>query len=427
MRYLTIFFLLWSITAQSQDDYYNEFQMRYDDYVYSENIKSVQLYQNKNEYSMPMLELGTNEQLRLAFDDIESGMGTYYYTFIMCNSDWTPADLMPMEYIDGLTEDYFNNTYQSFNTTIHYTHYETLLPSEEIKITKSGNYLLKVYPEGEPDHPIITRRLYIYENKVSVEAEVFLAKAPQDREHKQEFFIKINTNQYPMPDVYGSLVVKIQQNGRKDNIKTLTKPKVITANYLYYNTIGDIVFDGGNEFRKMDIRSFRTQSARMASINYDSSGYQIQLLPDAIRAYKNYINYQDINGQFGVINWDDPHLSEKIESDYAFVHFLLPVPEPYADGEVFLLGSFTNWRLDRFSKLNYNKESKAYETTLILKQGYYDYNYIFLLNENKEGDISKIEGNHSDTENSYYVYVYYRDQGELYDRLIAIQTVSSKK
>ena len=128
-----------------------------------------------------------------------------------------------------------------------------------------------------------------------------------------------------------------------------------------------------------------------------------------------------------MINWDDPHLSEKIESDYAFVHFLLPVPEPYADGEVFLIGSFTNWRLDQFSKLNYNKESGAYETTLILKQGYYDYNYVFLPNESTKGDISKIEGNHSDTENSYYIYVYYRDQGELYDRLIAIQTISSKR
>jgi len=418
--------MLSAFSVQAQDDYYNEFQLRYDDYVYSENIKSVKLYQMKNEYSMPLIALGSNNQLRLSFDDIESGMETYYYTFIMCNSDWTPSDLMPMEYIEGLTEDYFNNTYQSFNTTIHYTHYETLLPSKDIKITKSGNYLLKIYPEGEQDHPIITRRLYVYENKVSVEAEAFMAKAPQDRNHKQEMFIKINTNQYPMPDVYGSLTVKIQQNGRKDNIKTLKKPKIITSNYLYYNTIGDIVFNGGNEFRKMDIRSFRIQSARMERIDYDSSGYQIFLMPDGNRAHKNYINYQDINGQYSIINWDDPHLSEKIESDYAFVHFLLPASQPYADGEIYLLGNFTNWRMDQFSRLNYNTEKKAYETTLILKQGYYDYNYIYLPNTDTQGDISKIEGNHSETENIYHIYVYYRDQGELYDRLIAIQSSSSK-
>lgn len=426
MRYLILIILFSSQIAIAQEDYYNKSHLRYDDYVYSENIKSVQLYKKNDEYSIPMIALGSQEQLQLAFDDLESGMGTYNYSFILCNNDWTPADLMPMEYIEGLTSDYFNNTHQSFNTTIHYTHYETLLPSPEIKITKSGNYLLKVYPDGEPDNPIITRRFYVYQNLVSVEAEAFLAKAPQDRNHKQEIFIKINTNQYPMPDIYGSLTVKVQQNGRKDNIKTLHKPKIITANYLYYNGIGDIVFDGGNEFRKMDIRSFRIQSARMASLTYDSSGYQIQLLPDAIRAHKNYLNYQDINGQFGVINWDDPHLSEKIESDYGFVHFTLPVPIPYEDGEIYLLGNFTNWRMDAQSKLNYNKEKKAYETTLILKQGYYDYNYIFVPNGKTEGDISRIEGNHSETENMYHVFVYYRDQGEMYDKLISVQSFSSK-
>ena len=421
---MTLSFVL---KAQTDDDYYNENRIRYDDYVYSENIKSVEFHKTGRKYSLPMIALGSGEKLKLSFDDIESGSETYYYTFILCNSDWSPSSLMPMEYMDGLKEEFFNNTYQSFNTTIHYTHYETILPSDEIKLTKAGNYILKVYPEGYPDNPIITRRMYVYESRLRVEAVVSLAKEPQDRYHKQELSVKIHTNQYPMPDIYSNLTVKVQQNGRKDNIKTLEKPMVVTAEYVWFNTIGDIVFNGTNEFRKLDIRSFKVQSARVARIDYDSSGYQIYMLPDEFRAHKKYINYQDINGEFAVINWDDPQVSEKIESDYAFVHFSLPVDNEFTDGDFYLCGAFTNWRLDRFSRLQYNPDERAYQTTLILKQGYYDYNYVYLPHNSTEGDMTVVEGNHSDTENDYYIFVYYRDQGELYDHLISIEKFSSVK
>ncbi len=427
MRYLLIFLILNTASGLfAQDDYYNESAIKYDDYVYSENIKSVELHLKNVKFSLPMMRLGSDEKLRLSFDDLDLGNETYYYTFILCNKDWTPADLMPMEYIEGLTEDYFNSTYGSFNTTIRYTHYETILPSESIKLTKAGNYLLKIYHQDDPEHPIITRRVYVYDPKVIVEAKVTAAKEAPDRDYKQELSVKINTNQYPMPDIYSDLTVKIQQNGRKDNMKTLGNPKIVTANYIWFNTIGDIVFEGGNEFRKLDIRSFKTPSAHVSKIRYDSSGYQIYLLPDHFRTYKKYLQYQDIDGEFAIINWDDPHLSAKIESDYAFVHFTLPVSEPIDSGEIFLIGAFTNWRMDRFSRLQYNADERAYATTLILKQGYYDYNYIFLQNGKTKGDMGFVEGDHRETENVYYIFVYYRDQGELYDHLLAIERFSSE-
>ena len=42
-----------------------------------------------------------------------------------------------------------------------------------------------------------------------------------------------------------------------------------------------------------------------------------------------------------------------------------------------------------------------------------------------EGDETFIEGNHSETENDYTIYIYYREPGEDYDKLIGVKHINS--
>ena len=413
-----------SVIAQG-DEYYDDNYIRYDDYTYSQNYKSVKFTKTGLDYSIPIIELGSGGSLTLSFDDLSVGSGTYYYTFILCNADWTPADLLPMEYMDGMNEEYFNSSYASFNTTIRFTHYVVQLPSQNIRLTKAGNYILKVYPEGEPDNPIITRRMYVVENKVNVKSEYFIGKSPQYRDTKQEMNVKVNLMSYPMPNIYEDFTMVIQQNNRKDNMIVRHQPKIMTNEYLYFNLNNDILFDGGNEFRMFDIRSLKTQSARINTIRYDSAGYQVDLLTDYSRASQNYLKYDDLNGDFALINWDYPQLSEQIESDYAFVNFSFKLDSVLTDGGLYLLGAMTNWRLDSDSRLAYDRLTGKYTTTLLLKQGVYNYQYVYLPNGAKEADIADFEGNNSETGNNYTIFVYYRDQGQFWDRLIGYQTIKT--
>ena len=67
-----------------------------------------------------------------------------------------------------------------------------------------------------------------------------------------------------------------------------------------------------------------------------------------------------------------------------------------------------------------------YESSVYLKQGYY--NYLYALNDTSTGkvDVSYIEGTHYETQNEYYIYVYYREIGKTYDQLIGyIKTTSN--
>ena len=426
---LLSFFLLFSLTIVAQEDYYEKNHIRYDDYVYKDNIATVQLlkYNYDAALDFPTIQLGTEEKLLLTFDDLTSNTIGYMYKLQLCNSDWTPSQLMQMEYIQGLTEMFCNQSRYSFNTTKRYSHYEVVLPSNQMKITKSGNYLLIVYPEGEENNPIITRRFFVFENKVNVEANVRLATTPQKRLTHQELYLVVDKLNYDMPDPYSFLTVVIQQNGRKDNIKTLKRPRNVNGNKISYSYLDDIVFAAGNEFRKLDIRSFRVNTGRVQTIDWDTNGFHLHIMPDPLRMTLNYVFIPDINGRFQIINWDDPHLSSMIESDYGYVHLTLPVNSYASDGEYYVMGEFTNWRFDPKYKLQYNPAKNSYEATLLLKQAYYDYAYVFLPNGSKVAKTNVTEGNHSATENEYHIFVYYRDPGEIYDRLINLSTVSSSQ
>ncbi len=411
--------------SQEEDDYYDSNHIRYDDYVYSENYKSIIFHKTGLKDSRPIIDLGSGGTLTLSFDDLNTNAETYYYTFILCNADWTPADLLPMEYIDGMHEEYFNSNTASFNTTIRYTHYRVQLPSSNMKLTKSGNYILKVYPEGEPDNPIITRRMYVVENKVEVVSDVFMAKSPQYRDAYQELYVKVNLNNYSMPNIYEDFTMVIQQNGRKDNMIVKHQPKIMTSNYLYFNTANDILFEAGNEFRVFDIRSLKVQSAHVNYIRYDNSGYQVDLITDESRLNKNYLKYDDLNGRYAIIDWDYPMTSDQIEADYAFVNISLKTDSIISNGGIYLIGELTDWRIDNSSRLAYNQLTKTYTTSLLMKQGYYNYQYLYVPNGKNTGSVKPFEGSYSETVNEYAIFVYYKDQGQYWDRLIGYQTLNN--
>lgn len=71
--------------------------------------------------------------------------------------------------------------------------------------------------------------------------------------------------------------------------------------------------------------------------------------------------------------------------------------------------------------MHYDSEQKMYYCSPMLKQGYYNYQYVTL----SEGKINaeKIEGSHSQTENGYEIFIYYKNQLNI-DELIGYKKFS---
>lgn len=411
----------------NNDDYYVKSFIRYEDRTYKENIKTVQLYKEGWPLSSPLIQLDSDEKLFLSFDDLSDNIKTYKYTVIHCDADWKPSDMLKNEYIDGFQDDYISDYGSSFNTLVKYYHYSLSFPTENLRITKSGNYLLKVYTDEDTENNLVlTRRFMVFEQKVGINGKVKRATKIEDQDYKQEVDFEITYPNYNIQDPYSDLSVVITQNDRQDNAIRSLKPKYVKNNILDYDYEDDNVFSGGNEFRRFDIVSVKFISERIHRIFLDSAGYQIYLLPDVRRSFTTYASAMDINGK-KLVKTTETVKDPDLEGEYAYIHFTLPYPEPLSNGNLYIFGALTDWQFQKEAIMKYNYQKRAYEGVLFLKQGYYNYQYVFLENTKSVGDETVAEGSHYDTENDYTIYVYNKESGTSYDKLIAVKKLNSIK
>jgi hypothetical protein len=392
--------------------------------TYAANIKTVQLYKQGFEMSAPVFQLNSTEGLDLGFDDLDDGSKAYKYTIRHCESDWTTSvDLKPSEYIRGYTEENIRDFQYSINTMVKYVHYSASFPTPDMGSKISGNYLLIVYT-GEPSEPVFTRRFMVTEvSPVSIEASVQQGSNNGDQLSKQQIDFIVRLNGFRVMDIGRELVVVVQQDDRWDNALRNIQPRFVRGEELDYRYDGNNVFNGGSPYRNFDIKSLSYQTDRIDKIYYDTLN-QVLLLEDKPRTYKNYVYEKDINGRFLIKN-EVNATNFNIESDYALVHFILPFPVLFTDGDFYLMGALTNWRMDENSRLQFNVKNRRYEINLFLKQGYYNYIYVLLHKGKTTGDESLVEGSHWETPHIYTIYVYYRSGGIHTDQLIAIQNINS--
>jgi len=422
--YFNFLFLLLTFRLVSQDDYVNDNQMRYEDWTYKPYIKTAQLHESTFDANPAILRFNGTEQLELSFDDLEADKKDYSIAFVHCDANWEPSNLMSSEFMNGFYEANILNFNFSTNTIQKYTHYSILFPQSNMQFSKTGNYMVFVYQDNDKEKIIITKRFMIYEDKVTVVANVRQAIGNDEQYEKQHIDFNIINSQYELTNPFTDMKVIITQNNRWDNAVNNIKPTFTEPRQLTYSLDDKSTFNGGNEFRFFDSRSLRTYTERVANITRDSSyTYHIDLKTDELRTFKSYSFYNDLNGGFLIKN-QDLATNPDLEADYAWIHFFLPY-DTQTSGNFYVLGKLTEWRLNKSNRMTYNYKKMGYECDLFVKQGYYNYTYVFLADEKKAADETLSEGDHWETENDYTIYVYHRQRGTYYDQLVAIKRFNS--
>src|SRR5262249_42374210 len=137
-----------------------------------------------------------------------------------------------------------------------------LFPQQNLQFTKSGNYLMYVYLQGDKSNPVLSRRFMIYDNKTNIGASFRQTIAGDDQYSKQHIDFTISGVGYDLNNPYKDLKVMITQNNRWDNAVTNIKPTFINGTQLSYSLDDASTFNGGNEFRFFDIRSLRFLTER---------------------------------------------------------------------------------------------------------------------------------------------------------------------
>ncbi len=385
---------------------------------YREDVLTVLLHPQNDQLADPVLNLNELGKLSLSFDVLGDFAAVYYYTLIHCSYDWKASDIPQSQYLTGYHEDEIRDYRFSINTLTPYINYTLSFPTELMVPGFSGNYLLVVYDRDMTEGNILlTRRFRIVDPIATVHGRL----APKPRNlayagHKQQIDVEVHIESVFNMNPHESIKLVIKQNGRDDNAVRGLKASHIFNDRLVYEYTEETVFDGGNQFRNFDMKSFKYQSERIQAIFMQDNYFMVRLWPDKRRTFSNFVSEPDIHGRKFI--QARPDQLTNVEGDYAWVEFFLEYPAPLTHGDMHILGGLNDFRFDMNSRMTYNFNLKAYEGAMFLKQGYYNYMYAILEKGQTIADVTLVEGDHWETLNEYAVMVYYRRPGTRHDQLI---------
>lgn len=416
-----IYFLivLFPFSGYTQEDYYNPGFIRYENHSYDPLIKTVILERSGQPLSDPVITLGTSEKLMLRFDYLTEEPADFSYRLIHCDASWKPSQLSEPDYLNGFFYEPIANYKYAFNTIQPYIHYYLEFPGEFMTPLISGNYLLVVYHTSDTEKIVLTRRFWIIEKRTEIETRIHRATDIGLRNTHHEADLNVMLNELQVQNPYGDIKLTMMQNNRWDNAVTGLKPSMFQNNILEYNYEEGNLFAAGNEFRNFDIRTTRFQTAFIDSTAADASGtYSVWLKKDPRKSYSRYAIEDDINGRYLIKVYEGR--DENLEADYVHVNFTLPVTETY-NGKVYIFGQLSDWKLSEAFAMKYDASKSAYTHSLYLKQGYYNYQYLVTEGNSQVGDPAPVEGSHYETGNDYYIFIYLKQMGDRYDRLVGFQ------
>lgn len=365
--------------------------------------------------------------LEISFDEMSHDVHQYSYRVVHCNMDWTESDINSYEYVEGFTTADVIDYEHSVNTQQAYTHYYFGFPNEDMQLTKSGNYVLQIYEDGDQEKVVAEVCFSVVESLVSIDAKVRSNTDIELNGRYQQLDIDVQTATLNVRDA-GTVKVLVRQNGRWDNQVVLSRPTFVEPNRLRYVNQKSLIFEGGNEYRHFDIYSSYYAGYHVDRVQYAQGEYHALLDIDEVRGTKNrnagreglpYVTERDANGQW-LVNCEKTDYVDT-EAEYMWVHFVLPVSQMVMDGHVFVGGELFGNQYGAQNRMEYDAEQKCYYLYAYLKQGGYDYMYYV---QGKNGVTSlPLEGSHWQTENEYSMWVYYRPFGERYDRLVGCKVM----
>ena len=397
-------------------------QRTYDNTCFDDKIATVILQKNIDIYDpVPIINLGSTESLKLSFDMLDPQNEFLNYSLIHCDRNWMPSDLQPMDYVNGNTMGEITDFKFSTNTYQTYTHYSLNFPTDEMAITKSGNYILKVFRNFDEEDILLTRRFMVVDIQTKISTSIRSATVPEYRFSHQEVDFSVNYLGFDIPNPFLDVHVTILQNNSWNNAITNLKPQFVNNNELSFNYENENLLPGTNEFRFFDIRSLRFFSNNVIK-KYIDSIQNVVLRPEESKAYLNYVRWIDYNGKRDIFNSDGMNLVE--DGDYALVHFNFKSNNLQDMGDVFVYGELTDWQLKDKFKMTYSSELNMYTCPVLLKQSYYNYHFVL---RDKQGNIDYTftEGNHQETENDYTILVYHKNVFYGYDEIIGLASRNS--
>ncbi len=393
--------------------------------IYNPDIKSVKLFKAGDQTSFPVLTLNGGDVLQLEFDELGTAVKNYYCGFELCNADWSPAGLSSFDYTKGFQSVRISTYRNSSLATFKYVHYQATVPDRNSAPSRSGNYLLKVFLNNDTAQTAFTKRFVVVNSMTQIAAQVLQGNNATLFRTGQKLQLAIQADKRINTLGPSDIKVAVLQNQNWQTALFLNQPTIYRGNYFEYSDEGITGFVGLKEFRWLDLRSLRLKSDRMLQLDNRGDTVNVSVKPEASRNGQAYVYFRDLNGGFTIESYES--INPFWQGDYAYVRFkyFSPGNRALAGNDVYIFGEMTNYGADTTGLMRFNEETGAYEKTLLLKQGYYNYLYGTRPFRGGPLDFAQTEGNFWSTENNYTVLIYYRPFGGRADECIGYSSFNS--
>jgi hypothetical protein len=366
----------------------------------------------------PVMQLGSEDVLRFSFDEMSHVYHRYTYRVQHCNADWQESELLELDYLEGFNDLVIEDWENSKNTTQLYTHYQFTIPNDEISLKVSGNYRVQVFDdELDDENPVAVFEFSVVEPLLSFNVNISGDTDVSFNEGHQQLTIAVD---YPsfVASPASELKPVVYQNRRRDNCVSGIVPTYITGNRVEYVHNQRLIFDAGNEYRRFEMVSTQYKGMGVDFLSHYDPYYHAVLERDYPRKTRTYSFDQTQHGRY-IIRETDHEEDSDTQADYFVVHFSLDASELLLpEGDIYIDGELSEYRFSDSNRMLRNPQTGLYEKIMLLKQGAYNYQYLFVPKGENVGKASIIEGNRYETQNEYRVNVYHRIPGERYDRLI---------
>ena len=364
----------------------------------------------------PIITRGNDDHITVSFDELKDDRSYLRYTLVHCDADWKPSGLVDSEFVDGFNYADIEDYEFSSGTLSQFVHYQFTLPNEQMQPLISGNYLVRVYREEDPDDVVLQARFMVCENEVKVPIEVTSRTDIDYNDRHQQLSIKVDTRNYRVQNMYNDLKLRITQNQRPDTEVALSAPMMVNGNVAVFDHMKQLVFTAGNEYRRIETVATNYLTMGVEAVEYFHPLYHVTLRTDLPRTDEPYIYDQTQHGRYFIRNAESDNSATC--ADYMVTHFFLNTAGPVQGGKIYLNGEFTYNLFSPTTLMKYDAATGGYTCDLLLKQGAYNYQYLFVPDGSATGLTARIEGDKYQTVNEYLVRVYHRRQGERYDRFI---------
>lgn len=389
------------------------------DGVFDSRVRTVQVSSGGSTLAPPVALVGEQGGLTVSFDMMSDDRDYMRFRVVRCDADWSPSTVADAVWLDGFNESAIPDGEFSRATSTHYVHYTFDFPNADINPSLSGNYLIEVFSDDDPDKVLFSRRVMLSDATAPVSATVTSRTDIDYNASHQQLEIEVDTEHADVANPYNDLTVKIMQNGRPDSEATVVHPLMVNARKAVYAHNDALIFPAGNNYRRMETVNTNYLTMGVDEIAYAHPYYHFRLATDRPRAASAFETDLNLGGRYVVREYNSSE--SDLEADYGVVHFSLDT----APGlEVYLDGDMTSRRIDADSRMAYNEATGLYEKILLLKQGAYSYQYLAVDPRTGRLATGPIEGDFWQTPNEYIIKVYTRRPGEQTDRLIGVSTIN---